>query len=87
MGILISIDNGDLQISGGDKSGQLQFDRGSGDWGTGAVCKDGFDDYAGDVACRQLGYAQSSDVYTYTYCTSYISNNIVVKLFAMHAHH
>ena len=85
MGILISIDNGDLQISGGGKSGQLQFNRGSVDWD--AVCKDGFDDNAGDVACRQLGCAQSSDVYTYTYCSSYISNNIVVKLFAMHAHH
>ena len=51
---------GDLRINGGGKSGQLEFYY----YGWGAVCKDGFDDDAGDVACRQLGYVRSSDVYT-----------------------
>ena len=53
---------GDLRINGGGKSGQLEFNR-IGYWG--AVCSDGFDDDAGDVACRQLGYLRSSDVYVY----------------------
>ena len=55
---------GDLRISGGTDSGQLEFDSGYGDWG--AICTSGFNDDAGDVACRQLGYIQSSDVYTYS---------------------
>ena len=29
----------------------------------GAICKDGFYYDAADVACRQLGYRRSSDVY------------------------
>ena len=33
-------------------------------WGT--ICSGGFDDDAADVACRQLGYVQSSDVYSYS---------------------
>ena len=28
------------------------------------VCSHGFDDDAGDVACRQLGFVQSSDIFT-----------------------
>ena len=62
--ILISIDNGELQIWFSKGGKNLASDRGSGDWGT--ICKDGFDDDAGDVACKQLGYVQFSDVYTYT---------------------
>ena len=54
---------GDLRISGGGKSGRLEFRRSSGSWVS--VCRYGFDDDAGDVACRQLGYIQSTDVYTY----------------------
>ena len=50
---------GDLRIIGGTESGQLEFYR----YRWGIICKDGFDDDAGDVACRQLGYARSSDVY------------------------
>ena len=58
---MLSVAYGDLRISGGGRSGLLQFyDRG---WG--AVCKDGFDDDAGDVACRQLGYVRFSDVSVY----------------------
>ena len=60
---------GDLRIRGGTESGQLEFDSGYGDWG--AVCKDGFDDDAGDVACRQLGYVRADDVYTYDYAYTY----------------
>ena len=55
---------GDVRIVGGGSSGQLQFDTGSNNWG--AICKKGFDDDAGNVACKQLGYARSSDVYTYS---------------------
>ena len=61
----LNIAYGDLRIRGGTESdSQLEFDSGYGDWG--AVCKDGFDDDAGDVACRQLGYVRSTDVYTYS---------------------
>ena len=53
---------GAIQIVGSRRSGKLQFYNGT-YWGS--VCKDGFDDDAGDVACRQLGYLRSSDVYVY----------------------
>ena len=59
--ISLSIDYGDIRIVGGTDSGPLEFDRGYYDWGV--ICKDGFNDDAGDVACRQLGYLRSSDVY------------------------
>ena len=54
---------GDLRIRGGGNSGLLEFRRSSGTWVS--VCRDEFDDYAGDVACRQLGLEKSSAVYTY----------------------
>ena len=50
-------------MHGGADSGRLEFNNGYNDWG--AVCTTGFDDDAGDVACRQLGYVRASDVYTY----------------------
>ena len=49
---------GDLNIT---NSSRLLFDNGY-EWGI--VCTNGFDDNAGDVACRQLGYVRSTDVYT-----------------------
>ncbi|XP_065916105.1 macrophage scavenger receptor types I and II-like [Dysidea avara] len=52
---------GDLRIYGGGDSGRLEFRLDNGTWGT--VCNEGFDDDAGDVACIQLGYRQSSDVF------------------------
>ena len=55
---------GDLRIYEGGDSGQLQIQNSDGQWG--AICDTGFDDDAGDVACRQLGYVQSSDVYSKT---------------------
>ena len=54
---------GDVRISGGGKSGQLEFYNGS-LWG--AISTSGFGYRAGNVACRQLGYRGSSDIYTYT---------------------
>ena len=57
----VVIGYGDLRISGGGRSGRLEFLDGT--WGS--VCTTGFDDDAGDVACRQLGYVRSTDVYTY----------------------
>ena len=54
---------GELKISGGNYSGRLEFRRSSGSWVS--VCRDGFDDDAANVACRQLGYVQSSDIYTF----------------------
>ena len=54
---------GDIQIIGGGRFGQLQFYNG---YAWGAICTNGFDYNAGNVACRQLGYRQSSDVYTYS---------------------
>ena len=63
MGLLLLIAYyGNIRISGGGDDGQLEFYDGR--WG--AVCTDGFDDDAGDVACKQLGYLQSSNVYTYS---------------------
>ena len=63
--VIVFIANyGDLRIVGGCDSGQLQFDTGSNNWG--AICTTGFDDEAGDVACRQLGYVRPTDVYTYS---------------------
>ena len=59
----LTIAYGDLRISGGTDSGRLEFNSGYNDWG--AICTTGFDDDAGDVACRQLGYVRASDVYTY----------------------
>ena len=56
----------------GGRSGVLEFSTG-GDWIL--VCTHGFDDSAGHVACRQLGFAQSSDVFTshnYTYAITIV---------------
>ena len=36
------------------------------------MCKSGFDDNAGDVACDQLGYLRADDVYTYDKCVNTI---------------
>ena len=52
---------GTLRIVGGKRSGQLQYYNGT-NWG--GICRNGFDDDDGDVACRQLGYLRSSDLYT-----------------------
>jgi len=49
-----------VRISGGGDSGRLEFKLSNGTWGT--VCSQGFDDDAGDVACKQLGYLRSSDI-------------------------
>jgi len=54
---------GDLRINGGGDDGRLEFRVSYSDWRT--ICTNGFDDDAGDVACQQLGYVQSKDVYTY----------------------
>lgn len=53
----------DVRITEGGNSGRLEFQDSDGNWGT--VCRDGFDDDAGDVACDQLGYLGASDVSTY----------------------
>ena len=53
---------GAIRIVGNSRSGELQFYNGS-NWGS--VCKDGFYDDAGDVACRELGYLRFSGVYFY----------------------
>ena len=56
---------GDLRLTegGSDSDGALEFDTGDRDWTP--ICKSGFDNDAGDVACKQLGYKQSSDLTTY----------------------
>ena len=54
---------GDLRIRDGSDSGLLEMDI-SGDWY--AVCINAFNDEAEDVACRQLGFVRSSDVYVYS---------------------
>ena len=59
---IASYDYGELQISSRGKSGPLEFYNGS-NWG--AICTNGFNDDAGDVACKQLGYRGSSVVYDY----------------------
>ena len=57
-----SIAFGDIRINGDGRSGRLEF-RDIVGWST--VCAGGFDDNAGEVACRQLGYVRSSDVQSY----------------------
>ena len=59
-----------MRIYEGGDSGRLDFQLGDGRWGT--VCKNGFDDDAGDVACDQLGYLRADDVYTYAKCVNSI---------------
>ena len=61
--ISFSIALGDIHITEGGSHGRLEFQDDDGSWGT--VCKDGFNDDAGDVACDQLGYIRATDVYTY----------------------
>ena len=58
------IAEGDIRISGGGKSGLLQYNKGDDDWG--AICKYGIDDDAGDIACTQLGYRRSTDIFVYS---------------------
>ena len=62
--IYFSVAYGDLRIREGGDSGLLEFDAGNDGWLQ--ICRDGFDNDAGDVACRQLGYIEASDVYTYS---------------------
>ena len=61
---------GDLRIRGGGKSGRLEFKSYSSSWAS--VCRSGFNDYAADIACRQLGYLQSTDVFTYNEYVIYV---------------
>ena len=68
--ICIVSEYGDLRISGGGSSGRLEIQNKAGRWGT--ICIRGFDDDAGDVACSQLGYDESSHVYT----DKYVAGNI-----------
>ena len=63
-------DFADLRIYEGGDSGRLDFRISDGSWGT--VCQSGFDDDAADVACDQLGYLRSDDVYTYAKCVNTI---------------
>lgn len=58
---IVLVGFGNLRIYGGGDTGRLEFRLDNGTWGT--VCNEGFDDQAGDVACAQLGYRQSSDVF------------------------
>ena len=58
------IAQGDIRISGGGKSGLLQYDKGDDDWG--AICKSGFDDDTAVLACYQLGYKRSTDNFIYS---------------------
>ena len=74
------LEYGDLRINGGGSSGRLEIEDRSGRWGT--ICDYGFDDDAGDVACSQLGYDRSSDVYTnrkYTYIQNFIKGPITYR--------
>lgn len=77
-----------VRISDGGKSGKLEFQDNGGSWG--AVCLDGFDQDAADVACRQLGYSQASELYTYyssyysRYAWYYIKNVIGMSLSKSH---
>ena len=75
-----NLEYGDLRINGGGKSGRLEIQDDDERWGT--ICNKGFDDDAGDVACSQLGYSRSSDVYTdrgyaynVTFCSYHIAQN------------
>ena len=58
------IAQGDIRISGGGRSGLLQYDNGDDDWG--AICKSEFDDDTASLGCYQLGYKRSSDNFVYS---------------------
>ena len=58
---VFSTDYGDLKIYKGGKSGGLLFE--DEDWIP--ICENGFDDNAGVVACRQLGYESYSGLLSY----------------------
>ena len=58
--VVVLLGYGALRIFGGGDSGRLEFQLANGTWGT--ICDKGFDNDAGKVACRQLGYRRSSDV-------------------------
>ena len=60
--VTIILEYGDLRISGGGESGRLEIQDKHKRWGT--ICNKGFDDDAAYVACSQLGYSRSTDVYT-----------------------
>ena len=64
-GILSHIDYGDVWITptlGEDKPthGRLEFKDHNGEWGT--ICDAGFTERAGNVACKQLGFARAEKV-------------------------
>ena len=60
---LFSVGYGDIRIGEGDY-GELMFEDRDDNWK--AVCNNGFDDNAGDVACKQLGFKRSTGVYVYS---------------------
>ena len=62
---LFFLEYGDLRLVEGDDrySGALEFNTGDGDWIP--ICESGFNDDAGDVACKQLGFKESDDLTTY----------------------
>lgn len=59
---LYILEYGDVRISGGGNSGRLEIQDENDEWGT--ICDNGFDSRAGDVACSELGYYKSSEVFT-----------------------
>jgi len=62
---VFAVEYGNPRISGGGNSGKLEFQRYDGSWGT--VCDDGFDENAGEVACRELGYERLNKVGRHKY--------------------
>ena len=73
---------GDLRINGDGDSGRLEFKRSDGSWGT--VCDDGFDNDAGDVACRQLGYKRLGSVNKYDYSNKWVSELVLCVLCSLY---
>jgi len=60
------IDHNNLRLVGGIRSyaGTLMFQMNNGTWGT--VCSHGFDDDAASVACKQLGFDDTSNQDSYS---------------------
>ena len=59
--LIIVKEYGDLRINGSGRAGKLQFQDDHGNWSS--LCITGFNDYAGDVACKQLGYKRFTNFY------------------------
>ena len=81
-GIHTYIAYGDLRNNGSHNI--LEFQDHSGVWAP--ICKAGFHDDDGNVACWQLGYRESSSIYSLYYAIATYVRNIIMLYVASYVH-